>query len=67
MKVYNDIRWNHDRQRRERFHMVVDSEKDYYLQEWSDLTTSEIVWSKEGQLSDPDIHGQSARRRHNGE
>ena len=42
--------------------MVVDSERDYYLQTWYDLDTGECVYRKEGRLSDPDMHGQSARR-----
>ena len=42
--------------------MVVDSERDYYLQTWYDIDTGECVYRKEGRLSDPDMHGQSARR-----
>jgi len=63
LKVYDDVLWNHDRQRKERRRMVTDLERDYYCQEWFDLETGERVWWKEGRLSDPDVHGKSARRR----
>lgn len=54
--------WAHDRQRMERRNTVYDSENDYYLQEWRDLHTGEVTYRKEGRLSDPSIHGESARR-----
>ena len=62
IRLYNDVRWNHDRQRMERRIMYTDSDLDYYKQEWFNLDTGELVWSKEGRLSDPDMHGKSARR-----
>jgi RNA polymerase subunit RPABC4/transcription elongation factor Spt4 len=62
IKFYNDIRWNHDRQRMERYVMQSDKERDYYKQEWFSLETGKTVWVKEGKLSDPDMHGKSARR-----
>jgi hypothetical protein len=63
VRVYNDILWNHDRQRMERRLMHTDSERGFYVQEWYALETGELAWRKEGRLSDPDLHGQSARRR----
>jgi hypothetical protein len=63
VRVYNDVLFNHDRGRMERRLMHTDSERDYYSQQWYSLETGECVWSKEGRLSDPDVHGQSARRR----
>jgi hypothetical protein len=63
--VYDDVRWNHDRQRLERRLMRVDREADGYVQEWYDLETGELTYRKEGRLSDPKLHGQSARRRKN--
>jgi hypothetical protein len=61
--VYDDVRWNHDHQRLERRLMRVDREADGYIQEWYDLETGEPTYRKEGRLSDPKLHGQSARRR----
>jgi hypothetical protein len=58
----SELKWNHDRQRMERCKLVVDRENDYYLQEWSDPETGEVTFRKEGSLSDPEVHGQSARR-----
>jgi hypothetical protein len=46
----------------ERREMTTDSERDYYRQEWFSLRTGERTYFKEGKLSDPDTHGQSARR-----
>jgi hypothetical protein len=64
IKIYNDVLWNYDRQRLERRCMETDSQRDYYKQEWFDLGTGETTWGpKEGRLSDPDMHGESARRR----
>jgi hypothetical protein len=63
IKVYNDVMWNADRQQVERREMYTDSDRDYYRQEWFSLVTGERTWRKEGRLSDPDMHGQSARRR----
>ena len=63
IKMYSDLMWNHDRQRRERREMYTDSANDYYKQEWFSIETGETTWAKEGKLSDPDVHGQSARRR----
>lgn len=61
---YTDtVKWNHDRQRDERCRIYVDRERDFYRQEWLDLETDEVVWSKEGRLRDEEIHGKSARRR----
>jgi hypothetical protein len=62
LKLYSDLLWNHDRQRLERREMLVDSENDYYQQEWFDLATGERTWEKGGSLSDPNNHGRSARR-----
>jgi hypothetical protein len=62
IQMYNDIRWNHDRQRMERRVMHIDSDNNYYRQEWFDLETGELMFSKEGRLSDTDVHGKSARR-----
>jgi hypothetical protein len=42
--------------------MTTDSEKDYYRQEWFNLLTGERTYFKEGKLSDPEMHGESARR-----
>jgi len=61
IEVTNRTLWNHDRQRRERRQIVADGDRDYYLQEWTDPVTGE-VYRKEGQLSDPNLHGESARR-----
>jgi len=62
VRFYNDVLFNHDRQRMERRLMQTDSERDHYVQEWYDLETGELAFRKEGRLSDPDVHGQSARR-----
>jgi hypothetical protein len=62
IKMYADVLWNHDRQRLERREMTTDSERDYYRQEWFNLQTGERTYFKEGKLSDPDMHGVSARR-----
>ena len=61
--MYNDVVWNHDRHRMERRVIHVDSHNDYYKQEWLSLETGERTYFKEGKLSDPDMHGKSARRR----
>jgi hypothetical protein len=63
LKMYNDVVWNHDRHRMERRVIHVDSDNDYYKQEWFSLETGERTYFKEGKLSDPDMHGKSARRR----
>jgi len=62
LRMYSDIRWSHDRQQMERREMYVDSENDYYRQEWFSLETGERTYFKEGKLSDPEMHGKSARR-----
>jgi hypothetical protein len=62
VKTYVDVLWNHDRERVERRPMHIDSENDYKKQEWFSLETGERVWGKEGRLSDPDMHGEFARR-----
>jgi hypothetical protein len=59
--IFDEVRWNHDRQRNERRRMVVDRENDRYVQEWYHQETGER-WSKSGRLSDPEVHGESARR-----
>jgi hypothetical protein len=46
----------------ERRVMQVDRDNDYYKQEWFDLETGERTYLKEGRLSDPDMHGESARK-----
>lgn len=67
LKLYSDVLWSYDRQRLERREMHIDSENDYYMQVWYSLETGEITWGpKEGKLSDPDMHGESARRRRAG-
>jgi hypothetical protein len=63
LKLYSDVVWSHDRQRMERREMYVDDENDYYKQTWYSLETGEVAFHKEGKLSDPDMHGESARRR----
>src|SRR5512132_3617223 len=45
IQMYNDIRWNHDRQRMERRVMHIDSDNNYYRQEWFDLETGELMFS----------------------
>jgi hypothetical protein len=60
--MYNDVVWSHDRQQMERRLIHVDSDNDYYKQEWFSLETGERTYFKEGKLSDPDMHGKSARR-----
>jgi hypothetical protein len=62
IEISNDVRWNHDRQQMERRTLYVDRENDHYKQEWFNLETGERVFWKEGKLSDPDMHGKSARR-----
>ena len=62
IQVYNEICWNHGRQCMERRVMQVDRDNDYYKQEWFDLETGERTYLKEGRLSDPDMHGESARK-----
>jgi hypothetical protein len=62
LESFDEVRWNADRQRLERRVMRVDRENDYYKQEWFDLQTGRCTFSKEGKLSDPDVHGESARR-----
>jgi hypothetical protein len=62
IQMYSEIRWSHDRQQMERREMLVDSDNDYYRQEWFSLETGERTYFKEGRLSDPDMHGKSARR-----
>jgi hypothetical protein len=42
--------------------MLIDRENNHYVHEWSDLTTGEVTYRKEGSLDDPEVHGQSARR-----
>ncbi len=63
LEVKDDVLWNHDRQRLERRHMVIDREADHYVQRWFDLETGLPTYDKEGHLSDPEMHGESARRR----
>lgn len=55
-------RWNHDRQREEWCVEVYDREDDRYSQTWYEIGTGEEAWGKAGGLSDPDMHGESARR-----
>jgi hypothetical protein len=62
LRMYSEIKWSHDRHQMERREMLVDSENDYYRQEWFSLETGERTYFKEGRLSDPDMHGRSARR-----
>jgi hypothetical protein len=54
--------WNHEHQQMARRRIVADAETDHYMQEWKSLDTGEVLFRKEGQLSDPEMHGQSARR-----
>jgi hypothetical protein len=60
--MYNDVVWSHDRQQMERRVIHVDSDNDYYKQEWFSLETGERTYFKAGKLSDPKMHGKSARR-----
>lgn len=46
----------------QRVNLVVDRANDHYVQEWRDLRTYEVTFHKEGRLSDPTVHGESARR-----
>ena len=63
IQFYSEVKWSHDRQRMERREMHVDSENDYYRQEWFRLETGETTWGpKEGSLKDLRMHGESARR-----
>lgn len=62
IRMYNDVVWSHDRQQMERRLIHIDSERDYYRQEWFSLETGERTYVKEGKLSDPEMHGKSARR-----
>lgn len=62
IRMYNDVVWSHDRNQMERREMLVDSGNDYYKQDWFSLETGERTYFKEGRLSDPDMHGKSARR-----
>jgi hypothetical protein len=60
IKMYSDVVWSHDRQQMERRLIHVDSDNDYYKQEWFSLETGERTYFKEGRLSDPEMHGKSA-------
>jgi hypothetical protein len=60
--VKDEVKWNHDRQRKERCRELYDRENKHYVQEWSDLDSGAITFRKEGRLDDSDIHGESARR-----
>jgi hypothetical protein len=62
IKMYNDVIWSHDRQQMERREILVNSDEDYYKQEWFSLETGERTYFKEGRLGDPEMHGKSARR-----
>jgi hypothetical protein len=57
------VLWNHDHQCMARRRIVADAETDSYVQEWTSLETGEVLFRKEGRLSDPEMHGASARRR----
>lgn len=61
-EVSDEVKWNADRERFERRHIVVDRENNGYSQTWYDLDTGEIAWQKSGALDDPEMHGLSARR-----
>jgi hypothetical protein len=61
-EIRDEVRWNGERNRLERRVMVIDRSGDRYSQEWSDLETGEVAFTKSGRLSDPDMHGESARR-----
>ena len=56
------VLWNHEHQQMARRRIVVDTETDDYLQEWTSLDTGVVLFRKEGRLSDPEMHGKSARR-----
>jgi hypothetical protein len=60
--ISEQIKWSGDRGRFERRRMLIDRESNHYVQEWSDLTTGEVTYRKEGRLDDPEVHGESARR-----
>lgn len=61
LEHHQDTVWSHDRRRIERRVMVIDRENDYYRQTWYG-PDGEVSFTKEGRLSDPDMHGRSARR-----
>lgn len=61
-EIRDQVLWNGERKRLERRIMIIDRGGDHYSQEWSDLETGQITFTKSGQLSDPDMHGESARR-----
>lgn len=55
--------WNHDRQQHEDMTLVVERDRDWYEQTWRDEKMGAVTFHKEGRLSDPSVHGESARRR----
>jgi hypothetical protein len=61
-EYYDELRWNDERGRVERRIMVVDRSTNFYSQEWFDLATGEVTFTKSGALDDPSLHGESARR-----
>jgi hypothetical protein len=61
--MYNDVVWNHDRHRMERRVIHVDLATTTTSRSGSVCKTGERTYFKEGKLSDPDMHGKSARRR----
>lgn len=61
IRISNEKKWNHDRQRIEHRYMLYDYEKNLYIQEWRDIETGEVMFHKEGEIGDPRMHGVSAR------
>jgi hypothetical protein len=62
IRLYSDILWNNKRNRLERREQVYDNENKYKRQEWFHLETGEQTWIKEGDIDDPELRGESARR-----
>jgi hypothetical protein len=61
--MYNDVVWNHDRHRMERRVIHVDLATTTTSRSGSVWKPASALYFKEGKLSDPDMHGRSARRR----
>ncbi|QSB14029.1 hypothetical protein JQS43_21200 [Natronosporangium hydrolyticum] len=66
VKPYEEVTdrtvWNGERGRLERRVIVIDRRNNKYSQTWYSLDTGEVTFAKSGDLSDPGMHGKSARR-----
>lgn len=51
--ISEQIKWSGDRGRFERRRMLIDRENNHYVQEWSELTTGEATYRKEGPARRP--------------